>query len=296
MRYRVRHETRYRYASDVLHSHQLLHLIPRLTPYQECIEHRLEILPHTYRRRDERDAFDNPVTRIELEYPHAELSVASTMDIDVHARPPLRAADSTPWEQLRTRLAYRGGWPARADLEACRFRHESAYVRVKRAFAEYASDCFEPCRPLLECAEALMTKLHRELRYAPGETTIGTPLIDVLESRRGVCQDFSHLMIACLRSRGLAARYVSGYVRLLPRPGAAASALDAAGAASHAWVSVYAPPLGWIDLDPTNDVRVGTDHVTLAWGRDFADVSPLRGMILGGGAHDLRVNVQLESI
>jgi transglutaminase-like putative cysteine protease len=299
MRYRIRHETHYRYATDVLHSQQLLHLIPRLTPYQECLEHALEVSPGAYHRRDERDAFDNPVTRIELEHPHRELHVATDMDIVVHPRPAWRAADSLPWEQLSARLAYHGGWPARDDLEACRFRHESAYVRVKRAFSDFAADCFQPRRPILECAEALMTKLHRELRYAPGETTIGTPLSDVLEMRRGVCQDFSHLMIACLRSRGLAARYVSGYVRLLaPREDAApreGTARAGAAAASHAWVAVYAPPFGWVELDPTNDARSGTDHIALAWGRDFADVSPLRGMILGGGSHRLWVDVHVET-
>jgi transglutaminase-like putative cysteine protease len=293
MHYRVRHETLYSYGADVLHSHQLLHLIPRPAAYQECLEHSLTISPQPYRRRDGRDAFDNPVTRIELEHPHRELRVTTQMDITVHARPALSAADSAPWEHVRARLAYRTEWPGRDDLEACRYRHESAYVRVKRAFTDYAADCFEPRRPILECCEALMAKLHRELRYAPGETTIGTPLLDVLESRRGVCQDFSHLMIACLRSRGLAARYVSGYVRLLPR---ADGRTLIGAAASHAWVAVYAPPFGWVELDPTNDVRIATDHVALAWGRDFGDVSPLRGIILGGGTHHLEVNVQVDSL
>jgi transglutaminase-like putative cysteine protease len=152
-------------------------------------------------------------------------------------------------------------------------------------FTEYAADCFAPARPILACAEALMTKLHRELKYAPGETTVATPPTEVLRLRRGVCQDFAHLMIACLRSRGLPARYVSGYVRSLVGAGA-----------SHAWVSVYAPPFGWVDLDPTNDKLAGIEHIAVAWGRDFGDVSPLRGMILGGGAHQVSVNVTVERL
>src|SRR5262249_27365450 len=160
---------------------------------------------------------------------------------------------------------------AREHLEACRFRHESPYVRVKQMFTDYAADCFTEDRPVLACAEALMTKLHCDFEYAPGETTVATPVTDLLNNRRGVCQDFAHLMIACLRARGLAARYVSGYVRMLQTKDP--------HAASHAWVSVYSPPFGWVDLDPTNDTYVGTDHISIAWGRDFGDVSPLRGVI-----------------
>ncbi|MEP7313670.1 MAG: transglutaminase family protein, partial [Pseudomonadota bacterium] len=136
-----------------------------------------------------------------------------------------------------------------------------------------------------------------EFTYAPGETEIATPLLEVLEQRRGVCQDFAHFMIACLRSQGLAARYVSGYLRTTPRADVEVDQGELIGAdASHAWVAVYAPPFGWVALDPTNNMRVGRDHVTLAWGRDFGDVSPLRGVILGGGKHDLTVNVAVKPI
>jgi transglutaminase-like putative cysteine protease len=141
-----------------------------------------------------------------------------------------------------------------------------------------------------------MQKLHRELTYAPGETDIATPLVEVLQNRRGVCQDYAHLMIACLRSKGLAGRYVSGYIRLRPASEDPATLAYVGTGASHAWVSVYSPPFGWLDLDPTNNVHVGTDHVTVAWGRDFGDVSPLRGVILGGGTHDLSVSVTVEPL
>jgi len=282
-RYRVRHATAYSYGSDVVHSHQLLHLVPRPAPYQQCLEHSIDVQPAGFRRKEQIDAFGNPVTRIEFEQPHREFQVTTDMEVEVHPRPGTPAADTLPWDELAARFAYTGRSPARDDLAATRFRSESPYVRVKRMFADYAEDCFPAARPLLVCAQELMTKLHTELMYAPGATTIATPVTEVLEIRRGVCQDFAHLMIACLRSRGLAARYVSGYVRSL-----------VGSAASHAWVAVYTPPFGWLELDPTNDTMVGTDHIAVAWGRDFGDVSPLRGIILGGGAHRLTVDVQVE--
>ena len=284
-RYRVRHATAYTYASDVVHSHQLLHLVPRPAPYQQCLEHTIDISPAAYRRREEIDAFGNPVTRVEFEHPHRKLEVTTDMEVEVHARPSIAANDTVPWDRLAARFIYNGRSPARDDLEATRFRFESPYVRLKRMFTDYAEDCFPAKRPILACAQALMTKLHTELMYAPGATTIATPVTEVLEIRRGVCQDFAHLMIACLRSRGLAARYVSGYVRSL-----------VGSAASHAWVAVYAPPFGWLELDPTNDTMVGTDHIAVAWGRDFGDVSPLRGIILGGGSHRLSVDVKVEPL
>jgi transglutaminase-like putative cysteine protease len=297
VRYRIRHETVYRYSADVVHSHQLLHLVPRPVPYQQCIEHALHIAPGSYERRDEVDVFGNPMTCIELEHPHRRLEVVADMEVEVHVRPVLLAGDSAPWETVRDALAYRAhAPPSREHLGAAAFRHESPYVRIKSAFAGYAADCFTPRRPLLACADALSGKLHREFRYAPGETTVGTPLLDVLEHRRGVCQDFAHLMIACLRSRGLAARYVSGYVRRLPRREGTETQAGRADGASHAWIAVYAPPFGWVELDPTNDTRVAGDHVAVAWGRDFGDVSPLRGVILGGGTHELSVSVAVAPI
>lgn len=285
VRYRVRHETVYTYGSDVVHSRQLLHLVPRPASYQQCLEHEIRISPDMFRRRQELDAFGNPVTRVEVDRPHRRLEVATDMEVEVHPRPAIPAADTIPWDELTARFNHTGRPPARTDLEATRFRHESPYVRVKQMFTDYAEDCFTAGRPLLVCAQELMTKLHTELKYAPGATTIATPVTEVLEIRRGVCQDFAHLMIACLRSRGLPARYVSGYVRSL-----------VGSAASHAWVAVYIPPFDWVELDPTNDTLISTDHIAVAWGRDFGDVSPLRGIILGGGHHSLTVDVKVERV
>jgi transglutaminase-like putative cysteine protease len=166
-------------------------------------------------------------------------------------------------------------------------------VPIKTVFEQYAADCFAPDTPLLVAAEALMQKIHGDFSYAQGETDIGTSLLEVLATRRGVCQDYAHFMIACLRSLGLAARYVSGYLRTIPPDGGA----ERVGAdASHAWIAVYAPPLGWVELDPTNNLRVDQEHVVLAWGRDFGDVSPMRGVILGGGAQSLEVGVAVQPL
>src|SRR5580658_507994 len=263
--YRITHQTRYRYAAEVVHSHQLLHLVPRPTPYQQCLEFSLQIDPAPTHRRDDVDAFGNPVTRVEFQSRHRELLVTTDMQVEVHPRPGVPADESHPWERVASNLAYNGHWPARANLDICRFRHESPYVRVKRAFTDFGAECFAPGKPVLSCAYDLMRTLHRELRYAPGKTTVSTPLMEVLEKRHGVCQDFAHLMIACLRSRGLAARYVSGYIRARPATSQDAEETGAGdedaglvgGGASHAWVAVYSPPFGWIELDPTNNTWVG---------------------------------------
>jgi transglutaminase-like putative cysteine protease len=290
VRYRVRHETIYRYGGNVAHSHQLLHLSPRDLPNQLCHSRSIALIPEPSSRREDIDAFGNIVTRLEYDAPHDRLEVLAEVGVEIRP-PPAAKADSAPWEEVRNSLVYAGKPLPAAHLDACRFRMESSYVRVKRAFREYAEDCLAPDRPLLAGAEALMHKIHRDFKYAPGTTNIRTSALEAFAARRGVCQDFAHIMLACLRSWGLAARYISGYLRTIPPAGA--DALVGADA-SHAWVSVFCPPLGWIDLDPTNDVRVSTDHIVIAWGRDFGDVSPLRGMIVGGGKHRLSVRVSVR--
>jgi transglutaminase-like putative cysteine protease len=294
-RYRIRHETSYRYAADVVHSHHLLHLVPRPAPYQQCLEHEIAIEPATHRRVNELDAFGNPLVRIELAQPHRELKVVSQMQIEVHARPAVLVETTQPWERVRDSFAYHGAWPSRDQLDAARFRHESPHVRLKQTFTDYSAECFAEGRPVLAAAESLSSKLHEDITYAPGETTISTAVTEVIENRRGVCQDFAHLMIACLRSRGLPARYVSGYLRTNTTSADDAEKLVGDGA-SHAWVAVWSPPYGWIEFDPTNGCFAGTDHVAVAWGRDFGDVSPLRGVILGGAEHQLSVTVLVEPL
>jgi transglutaminase-like putative cysteine protease len=291
-RYAVRHATIYEYGGDVVHSHHLLHLKPRDFAYQRCLAHSLNLDPQPSSRREDVDAFGNAIARLEYDRAHERLAVTADMQVEILPRPAESFDAAEPWDALRNRLGYHAAPIHWADLEACRFRMRSSHVPVKLAFEDYAKECFVPGRSIAVACEALTRKIYGEFKYAPGSTSNRTSVIDVLRSRRGVCQDFAHLMIACVRSSGLAARYVSGYIRTVRKGGAAAIGGDA----SHAWVSVYCPPLGWVDFDPTNNCVIGEDHVTLAWGRDFGDVSPLRGMIVGGGKHKLQVDVRVQPL
>lgn len=289
--YQVRHETRYDYSTPVAHAHHLLHLSPRDTAWQKTLAHRLDIQPIAASQNEDRDTFGNRLTRIEMARPHRQLQIIGHSQIEVQPRPQFAALESLPWERVRDDLTYCGRPRTSRELEAAAFRVESPHARIKNAFGEFVAECFPRGQPILACAEALMHKLHAEFTYDPTATTVGTSVASILETRRGVCQDFTHLMIACLRSRGLSARYVSGYLRTIaPEDGKALTGADA----SHAWVSVYAPPFDWVDLDPTNDMRVDTDHITLGWGRDFSDVSPVRGVIVGGGEHTVTVGVTVQ--
>lgn len=287
-RYHVLHETRYSYSGEVVNSRQLLHLAPRVSPFQTIHTQSLTQSPEPNSCEVAQDAFGNPITRLEYDRLHSRLEVVSRMDVAVASRPNYDAKLSLPCSEVIAGLRYHIEARSAEVIDACRYRTESPYVRIKHTFGEYADDCLQPETPILVGAEALMRKIYEEFTYAPGDTVIATPLLEVLEKKRGVCQDFAHLMIACLRTHGLAARYVSGYLRTEPPKGM--PRLIGADA-SHAWVSVWCPPYGWVDLDPTNGVRVNRDHITLAWGRDFGDVSPLRGVILGGGTHTLKVSV-----
>ena len=284
-RYQIFHDTHYRYAAAVSLAQQLAHLWPRESSAQRCLVRDLEILPSPSQRQDGADVFGNPMSRLAFERPHDALQVNARLLVEVFAHAPDNLADSPPWEAVCEQLAYHGGALDDEALEAARFRVESPFVRLKQAFADYATDCFTPQRPYLQ---ALMAKIFSEFTFDSEATLVATPLQEVLEKRRGVCQDFAHLMLACLRARGFSARYVSGY--LLTHPPAGQPRMIGADA-SHAWVSVYCPRLGWVDFDPTNNVLPDLEHITLAWGRDFADVSPLRGVILGGGSHDPEVRV-----
>jgi transglutaminase-like putative cysteine protease len=291
--YSIRHRTTYDYEGEVVHAHQLLHLLPRACERQTVRRHAIEVTPAPASRGEEVDAFGNPVTRLEFDRSHKRLDVVAELEVEVRNGTATTLEDGDPWEAVRDGLAYHPGALPTERLDANRFRLRSPHVWLKTAFADYAGECFPPDTPILTGARTLMAKIHGEFTYSPGVTTVATPLVEVLEKRRGVCQDFAHLMIACLRSLGIAARYVSGYLRTTRNE--ANSTLVGADA-SHAWVSVYCPPLGWIDLDPTNGVRVDGDHVTIAWGRDFGDVSPLRGVLFGGGRHTVAVEVSTREV
>jgi len=286
--YQIFHDTHYHYDSPVSLAQQLAHLWPRACAWQRCTAEQLQISPQPTSRRDELDVFGNPLTRLAFERPHDELLVNASLTIEVLSRPALDFNQSPAWEDTRSALTYSSQPLSAQILDACRYRFESPYVHLKRNFVEFSQSCFPPRRPLLLSVQALMEKIFSEFTFDAEATQVATPLVQVLESRRGVCQDFAHLMLACVRSRGLAARYISGYLLTQPPPGQ--PRLIGADA-SHAWVSVYCPVLGWVDFDPTNNVQPALEHITLAWGRDFSDVSPLRGVILGGGNHDPEVRV-----
>lgn len=286
--YQILHDTCYHYDSPVSLAQQLAHLWPRDCAWQRCTEQKLLISPEATARRDELDVFGNPLTRLAFERPHDELQVNARLTVEVLARPVLDFKQSPAWEQTRDALTY-SSLPLSAEiLEACRYRFQSPYVHLKRSFVEFSQSCFPAGQPLMLGVQALMQKIFSEFTFDAEATQVATPLVEVLERRRGVCQDFAHLMLACVRSRGLAARYVSGYLLTQPPPGQ--PRLIGADA-SHAWVSVFCPVQGWVDFDPTNNVQPALEHITLAWGRDFSDVSPLRGVILGGGNHDPEVRV-----
>ena len=295
--YSVRHDTLYEYAREVAHSHQQLHLTPRETERQQCLTHRIEVIPEPSKRTEHLDAFGNTVTRVELERPHDRLEVVTEMRVQLAPLPPLDLEAGDSWESVRNQLRYNARSRTVQWLEAMRFRGESPYVRIKRVFSDFAADCLQPGASVASVANAVMAKVHGEFRYEQGATEIATPLLEVFANRCGVCQDFAHMMIASLRSAGLAARYVSGYLHTHRTPATASSdsEQEVLGAdASHAWVAVFAPPHGWLSFDPTNNLLVNQEHVALAWGRDFGDVSPLRGVILGGGSHELSVKVAVE--
>lgn len=291
VRYHVQHETRYDYGSAVSLSQQQLHLSPRVLDWQKIEEQRIDIAPTPTWRRDGQDAFGNPATWIAYHAPHAALVIRSAMTIAIAPHLPTDLDQSLPWEVVRDRLAYdAAAAPRPEDLDATRFLFESPHVRIKHELANYAADCFPPQTPILIGTQALMAKIFEEFTFDPEATTVSTPVMEVLENKRGVCQDFAHLMIACLRALGLAARYVSGYLLTRPPPGK--PRLIGADA-SHAWVSVYAPgsAYDWVDFDPTNNLLPDTEHITVAIGRDFSDISPLRGIILGGGGTEPEVAV-----
>jgi transglutaminase-like putative cysteine protease len=294
MRYRIVHTTDYHYEVPVQTARHLLHLAPRGCAWQHVESHTLSVVPEPTDLGDGEDVFGNPMARVELAGPHEHLHVASEVFLRVEPRPWHHdVAPKTPWESIRDALCYHAEPLTDAFLEAQRVLFESPGVRVKRELEAYAAPSFAPRRSLIDATRNLMQRIHHEFRYDPEATEVGTTVIEVLQNKHGVCQDFAHLMIACLRSQGLAARYVSGYLRTDPPPGQP----RLVGAdASHAWVAVFFPDAGWIEFDPTNNCLADERHIVLGWGRDFGDVSPIRGVIQGGGEHTLKVAVTVTPL
>jgi len=290
-RYRILHETRYEYGSPVSLGHHVAHLAPIDLAQQTCLGTEVEVVPTPAVYREWVDFFGNRAAYFSVETPHDALTVRALSEVEVRAqRRRGGKGTSPPWEMVRDEV--RAARRPHAS-KARPFALESPLVPLGEQVAAYATPAFSAGRPVLEAVEDLMGRIHREFSYDPTFTTVSTPLADVLAHRRGVCQDFAHLAIACLRSQGLAAAYVSGYLETDPAPGQ--ERLVGADA-SHAWFSVWVPDLGWVDFDPTNDVLPMERHVTIARGRDYADVAPLRGVLYGGGVHSLTVAVTVERL
>ena len=290
MRYRVTHTTEYHYGESVPLSHNLVHLHPRDTARQTCIGNSIAITPAPALRRDRIDFFGNHMSWFSVQEPHDGLRVESRSEVEVAAFEQSLQLRSITWEQAAKLLTSRRD---AGTLDARQFVFDSAYIPRNVALADYARPSFGAGRSLLDAVLELTQRIYREFKFQAGATTIGTPILDVLRDRRGVCQDFAHLQIGCLRSLGLAARYVSGY--LLTHPPAGRPALAGADA-SHAWVSVYFPDFGWLDLDPTNGVIPSLEHVTVGWARDYDDISPVKGVIVGARRHDLAVSVTVTPL
>ncbi|MEW6559286.1 MAG: transglutaminase family protein [Pseudomonadota bacterium] len=288
--YRVVHETAYTYATPVELAHHLAHLCPLDNGVQQRVDHACDIHPEPGHRRSEVDVFGNAREFFAYYSPHDTLTVRATSLVRVRAPDAPDWGASPAWEQVREQLLYRADRPYVAESE---FTFGTHFAPVFTAAAAYAAPSFAPGRPLLEGARDLMQRIHADFTYNPESTEVQTRAPQALELRAGVCQDYAHVMISALRSLGLAARYVSGYLRSHPRPGEE----QLVGAdASHAWVSVWCPVNGWVEFDPTNNRQPAADYVRIALGRDFADVSPLRGVIRGGGEHTLKVGVHVSPV
>jgi transglutaminase-like putative cysteine protease len=288
----VVHETRYDYSPAVKTAQHMAHLKPATTRWQRLLKHQLTILPAPDRQTEALDVYGNTRAFFSLRSRHDELKVVAESTVVTSA--PVAPQSIMPWEEVRERLRYHRG---AAYDSAAEFVFPSQYVPRHEEFVAYARPSFMPGRPMLEAAHELMERIHADFEYDTDVTDVSTPVLEALKLRHGVCQDFAHVMLACLRSLNLPARYVSGYLLTSPPPG---QPRLVGSDASHAWVSVYLPgdgePGEWADLDPTNNRAPGEDYVTLATGRYYSDVTPLRGVLHGGADHELHVAVTVTPV
>lgn len=295
MRFAVTHSTAYTYEQPVSLSYGEAHLLPRDAPGQRVLSATLEVLPQPGTVRERTDYFGNRASYFEVTTRHTRLEVVATSQVEIDRRDlgGQLLADQ-PWETVRDRLRGQRGQADPALLEASEYCVDSPQAPRSRAAAGYAVPSFRPGRPVLEAVEDLSSRIHREFAFKPGATTVGTAVDTVIARRAGVCQDFAHLTVSALRSLGLAARYVSGYLETEPPPGK--PKLQGADV-SHAWPSVFVPDIGWVDIDPTNDQFVGDRYITTAWGRDYGDVAPLQGVIFtDGDTQRLEVSVDVRRV
>lgn len=284
--YRIQHTTNYHYAAPVRICHNLLMLTPRSDAFNEVLSHRIQIRPTPPILNRHEDYYGNLIHAFSIEDSHRQLTVTSTGRVRVTTRIVDEASPS--WNDVRQQIASQTDprW-----LDACRFAFNSPRIRVSPDYAKYASPSFRQDRDILEAARDLTARIHSDFKYDTKATTVDTPTSVAFGLRKGVCQDFSHIQIACLRSLGLCARYVSGYLRTTPAPG---KPRLVGYDQSHAWVSLYCGhDLGWVDFDPTNNCIANNNHIPIAWGRDYTDVTPIRGVFLGGGEHRMEVSVDV---
>ncbi|MBX3013143.1 MAG: transglutaminase family protein [Caldilineaceae bacterium] len=304
--YRVIHKTEYIYEAPASLCYNEVRLLPRsfdqLLFNQQCLDAYVVVEPVWGDHRERIDFFGNRVLFYAIRQPHEVMTIIvnSHVRLDPYtgsANQTFRrdafmaqAAQSAPWEQVRDALRK----DLRAEvLDARQYAMPSPLVPMSTELLAYAQPSFSVQRPILEAVYDLMTRIYQDFDFVPGVTTVATPISEVLTERRGVCQDFAHLMIGCLRAKGLAARYVSGYIETLPPPGQ--EKLQGSDA-SHAWCALYLPGVGWLDFDPTNHLLPADQHVVLGWGRDFADVTPLKGVFFGDGRHQLKVSVDMVRV
>jgi transglutaminase-like putative cysteine protease len=286
-RYRVSHRTEYEYSSDVVESYGHAHLVPRDVPGQRLVSHTLDSDPIAAEWHEHTDFYGNVAAYFAIFARHRTLSVLARSEVEIdRVRPGVDNLDAIGWEEARSELAH--------DIEARPFAIASPLVRLSTTVGEFAAPSFERGRGLGSVIADLSARIHRDFEYLPGATTVRTTLGELLHNRRGVCQDFAHLAVGCLRSMGLAARYVSGYLETLPPPG---QARLVGSDASHAWAEVFVPELGWVGIDPTNNQFVDASYVITAWGRDYADVPPLSGIIVTQSRRSsMRVSVDVVRI
>lgn len=290
MKFRITHSTRYVYAEPVSLSHNLVCLRPRDRGTQSCLRHELSVFPTPSARNDGRDYFGNHMTFFSLQKAHTELTIATESEVTITTSPQPDISRGSSWEQVRQTLLQP---PNVQTLTAREFSFDSPYISRAADLAEYAIASFPSGRPMLECVLDLTERIHHDFEFLPGATKVGTPVPEVLRTRQGVCQDFAHLQIGCLRSLGLAARYISGYIATTPPPGQ--PRLTGADV-SHAWISVFAPEFGWVDFDPTNGLMPSDGHITVAWARDYDDVGPIKGILVGGRRQRMDVAVDVAPI
>lgn len=291
MQYKITHSTTYQYGSAVSVCHNLVMLTPRDDSRVQIHHHRITTHPTPQFSSRRKDAFGNIVNSFSIEESHRQLTVTATNRVTV-AEQSLPPDDATqPWEQVSAAISDQSdpSWP-----EGSRFVFDSPRIERGTEFTDYTEASFRPGRPTLQAVRDLTARLHRDFRYDKSATVVSTATAEAFRLRKGVCQDFAHIQIACLRSFGIPARYVSGYLRTYPPAGK--TRLVGADQ-SHAWIAAYCGPgVGWVEFDPTNNCACGTDHIPIAWGRDYGDVVPMRGVFLGGGSHQLKVSVDVQPI